>query len=114
MTTIASYQGQSIEVNKVISEFLLEKMVSSETPPELLIDMTYAMFEIYGDRDYDYDEKVFVQGEYLNILREKVQPNLKNVFKMVDKNKMPELKERCTQCYNTLDSFIHYKANERR
>lgn len=114
MVTIASYQGQSIEINKFVSEFLLEKMVSLETPPELLIDMIYAMFEIYGDRDYDYDEIVFVQGGYLDILREKVQPHLKNVFKMVDKNKTPELKEKCTKCYNTLDSFIHYKANERR
>ncbi|KAK5780577.1 Syo1p PWA37_003216 [Arxiozyma heterogenica] len=114
MITIASYQGQSIEINKFVSEFLLEKMVSLETPPELLIDMIYAMFEIYGDRDYDYDEIVFVQGGYLDILREKVQPHLRNVFKMVDKNKTPELKERCTKCYNTLDSFLHYKANERR
>ena len=112
-TTIAAYQGQSTEINRFVSEFLLEKMVSLEIPSELLIDMTYAIFEIYGDRDYDYDEVVFVQGGYLDILKDRVQPNLKNVFKMVDKNKTPKLKERCTKCYNTLDSFIHYKANER-
>lgn len=113
MTTIASYQGQSLEMNKFISEFFLENMVSPECKPETLIDLTHSVFEIYGDGDYDYDEVNFVAGGYLNILKDKVQPNLKNVFKMVDKNKNPDLKEKCTNCYNTLDSFIHYKANER-
>lgn len=113
LTTIASYQGQSLDINKLVSEFLLENMASPQTKPELLVDMTHSIFEIYGDGDFDYDEPIFVGNGYLTILKEKVQPNLKNAFKMVDKNKSPELKERCTACYNTLDSFIHYKANER-
>lgn len=113
LTTISSYQGQSIEINKLASEFLLENMASSQTNAELLVDMTHSIFEIYGDGDFDYDEPIFVGNGYLNILKDKVQPNLKNAFKMVDKNKSPELKERCTACYNTLDSFIHYKTNER-
>lgn len=113
LATVASYQGQNIEINKIVGQFFLENMSSNLTKPEILIEMTQSLFEIYGDGDFDYDEPVFVQGGFLQILKEQVQTNLKAQFKMVDKNKTPELKEKCTTCFNTLDSFIHYKTNER-
>ena len=113
LAVIASYQGQDYKINQRIGQFFMELLVSDTIPVEILVDVTHSLFGIYGDCNFDYDLPVFVNGGFLTILREKVVPNLKKRFKMVDKNKTPELKSRCTNCFNTLDSFIHYKANER-
>ena len=113
LAVIASYQSQDYKINQRIGQFFMELLVSDTIPVEILVDVTHSLFGIYGDCNFDYDLPVFVNGGFLNILREKVVPNLKRRFKMVDKNKTPELKSRCTNCFNTLDSFIHYKANER-
>lgn len=110
--TYATIQGQ-IPVNSAIGKFFITQLVSTETPQLLLIEITNIIFEIYPDSAFDYDEPVFVQQEFLKALKDQVVPNLRNRFKLVDKNKDPELKERCNKCFTTLDSFIHYKEDNR-
>ncbi|CAI4057616.1 Syo1p SKDI_04G1800 [Saccharomyces kudriavzevii IFO 1802] len=111
LSTYAMVEGQ-IEVNKEIGQFFLESLIKSNVQPEILMEMTNALFQIYGDASYDYNEPIFVRGGFLSILKDQVVPNLRQQFKMVDRNKDPELKERCHDCFTTLDSFIHYKINE--
>ncbi|CAI4037840.1 hypothetical protein SMKI_04G1740 [Saccharomyces mikatae IFO 1815] len=111
LSTYAMIQGQ-IEVNKEIGQFFVHTLIQSDVQPEVLVEMTNSLFQIYGDASYDYNEPIFVRGGFLPILKEQVLPNLRQQFKMVDKNKNPELKETCHDCLTTLDSFIHYKINE--
>ncbi|CCF59355.1 hypothetical protein KAFR_0G03230 [Kazachstania africana CBS 2517] len=113
LACVACYQGQDVEMNQTVGTFFLECLVSTELQVDILVDVTNFIFEVYSDADFDYDEPVFINGNFLAVLKDKVAPNLKNRFKMVDKNKDPEVKSRCTECCNTLDSFIHYKSNER-
>ncbi|QLQ80815.1 hypothetical protein HG537_0E01700 [Torulaspora globosa] len=111
LSTYATFQNQ-IQINEIIGKFILEQLCSPNLPAMLLADYTNSLFEIYGDENFDYNQPVFVQNNFLDILRTKVVPNLKSQFKLVDKNKDPLIKERCTETFNTLDSFIQYKKNE--
>lgn len=111
LSTYAMIQGQ-IDANKEIGQFFIQTLTQLNVRPEILIEMTNSLFQIYGDASYDYNEPIFVRGGFLSILKDQVVPNLRQQFKMVDKNKNPELKERCHDCFTTLDSFIHYKMNE--
>lgn len=112
LSTLASFQGQ-IEINRAIGQFILEQLVSDRTPPVISVDLTSSLFEIYADASYDYDEPVYVKDGFQSILESKIVPQLRQKFKMVDRNKDFSLKDRCTECFNILDSFIHYKQNER-
>ncbi|GCE98731.1 hypothetical protein ZYGM_003562 [Zygosaccharomyces mellis] len=112
LTALASFQGQ-IEINRIIGQFILEQLVSDRTSPLLLVDLTSSLFEIYADASFDYDEPVYVKDGFQEIIRLKVIPKLRQSFKLVDRNKDALLKERCTECFNILDSFVHYKQNER-
>lgn len=111
LSSIATLRGH-IELNRKVGQFFMEQLVSKDTPVSILIEITNSLFEIYPDASFDYDGPVFVQDGFLNILEGKVIPNLKRAFKLVDKNKNPELKAKSHDCFTTLDSFIHYKKNE--
>lgn len=103
-----------IELNRLIGNFFISTLSNKETKAAVLIDFMNTFFEIYSDMNFDYDEPVFLNNNYLTLLQSQVSPNLKAVFKFVDKNKNPQLKERCQDCFTTLGSFIAYKQNERR
>ncbi|KAG0670872.1 hypothetical protein C6P45_001637 [Maudiozyma exigua] len=113
LATVASYQSQDVSVNQHIGSFLMQLLMGKDTPVDVLIEVLGDMFEIYSDSDFSYDEPVFVNGNFLALLNDKVIPNVKDIFKMVDKNKNPAQKEKCTEMFSTLQSFIHYKTNER-
>lgn len=112
LASLALIQGQ-IEINKIIGQFMLGELATEKVDALILVEITNFLFEIYSDGDFDYDTEVFINGGFLNILKTKVVPNLKQQFKFIDRNKTPELKERATETFNTLDSFINYKANEK-
>lgn len=111
LSAFAAFQ-QQININEVIGQFILEQLCSPNVPAALLVEFTNSLFEIYGDENFDYNSPVFVDQGYLNILETKVVPNLRTQFKLVDRNKDPQMKERCNETFNTLDSFIQYKKNE--
>lgn len=111
LSTYASFQHQ-IQVNELIGKFILEQLCSAKLPAALLADFTDSLFEIYGDETFDYNKPVFVQCGFLEVLETRVLSNLKAQFKFVDRNKDPQLKERCNECFNNLEGFIHYKKNE--
>lgn len=113
LATVACFQAQDININERIGHFFIELLATKDTSAEILVEVTSAFFEIYSDSNFSYDLPVFVNGGFLAILKEKVSSNLKDIFKMVDKNKNPELKQKCTDTLNTLDSFIQYKTNEK-
>ncbi|CCH62951.1 hypothetical protein TBLA_0I02950 [Henningerozyma blattae CBS 6284] len=112
LSTYALYQGQ-IEVNRVIGQFFMNLLIKKDLHAVLTVEIINSLFEIYGDKNFDYDEDVFVKDDFLRLLQEQIVPNVRLIFKLVDKNRDPQLKERCNETFNNLDSFIHYKMNER-
>lgn len=111
LSAYATFQNQ-VQINEIIGKFIMEQLCSPKVPAALLADFTNSLFEVYGDETFDYNQPVFVGHNFINILETKVVPNLKAQFKLVDRNKDQQLKERCSETFNTLDSFIQYKKNE--
>ncbi|SCU84312.1 LAFA_0D09274g1_1 [Lachancea sp. 'fantastica'] len=103
-----------IELNRQIGQFLIEQLASDKTDSATLVDICDVVIDIYCDANFDYDEPVFVQGGFVKVLQNSVVTNLKQNFKFVDKNKEPDLKDRCQQTLSTLERFIDYKSSERR
>lgn len=93
-----------VEMNGMVGDFLIQILSNKDTKAPILVEATNSLFDIYSDINFDYDVPIFVQRGYLQALKTQVQPNLKSVFKFVDKNKNPELKERCQDCLSTLQS----------
>ncbi|CCD24753.1 Syo1p NDAI_0D04390 [Naumovozyma dairenensis CBS 421] len=113
LNCLAMIPGQDVKINQQIGQFFLEQMNSENTVVSTTIDIFSSFCEIYSDGNFEYDETVFVQGGFLQILKDKIMPVFKSRFKLVDKNKEPELKERCREAFNTLERFIQYKETER-
>lgn len=112
LSILGLFQNQ-IPVNMEVGNFFLEILSDNSVPASLALDVLNYFIDIYSDGEFDYDFPVFVQSDYLRILNTQVVPNLKKRFKLVDKNKYPQLKAECHNVFTTLDSFIRYKQNER-
>lgn len=51
---------------------------------ELLSELLNALFDIYGDADFDYDSPVFVSGGFLAALKS-IAPKIQSKVKCIDK-----------------------------
>ncbi|KAJ2796190.1 hypothetical protein H4R20_005611, partial [Coemansia guatemalensis] len=80
--------------------------------PEPILEALDLLFDIYGDKDYDYDEPVFVRAGLLSQLRQLYQP-MRRLCKTVDRRKKRMLRDRCDLVTLNLRAFIDYKASER-
>lgn len=110
--TLAQFQG-NVERNAEISQFLFQVLHSlPNLPSKVAIEILDSIYEIYGDAEYDYDEPVFVQRNYLNSLQQ-LTPKIKHAVKLVDKNVDPELKAKGEDVFVNLSRFIDYKKKER-
>ncbi|KAK6203049.1 uncharacterized protein RJT21DRAFT_119181 [Scheffersomyces amazonensis] len=105
-----------------ISEFLLgstELFIGGEyksaTNQGIIIDIVNEsinlIFDIFGDKDYDYDNEIFVQKNYLARLKI-IEQKFREFTKKVDKNKYPTLKVKGNETLMNLGRFIQYKASE--
>lgn len=110
---------QSVESNLKVSQLfvsVLKELKETETPLSvlqvtLLTEIVAEMFKIYNDKAFEYDEPVFRQGQYLNVL-EGLASRFKSEAKLVDKHAQPELRQRALQVHQDLLRFIDYKQNE--
>lgn len=84
-----------------------------QTPPEDAIEALNQLFDVYADKEFDYDDSVFVQGGFLVYLRA-LQPKVQKMAKGVDKRKTPALRGRADEAVVNLKRFIKYKMEERR
>lgn len=121
LNNVAQLPNQDLSVNKRIGEWILETINAATKNAdgnnnedenlsiENIVELTQSIFEIYANPDSFFDKTNFIDGNFLPIIRDSILPQLKNKFKFVDKNKTPELKERCTECYNILTSFVQYR-----
>ncbi|CCK70183.1 Syo1p KNAG_0D04380 [Huiozyma naganishii CBS 8797] len=114
LTCVASYQGQSEQCNKFVGDFFSRRLVVGNPSPLLSFLLTWSKLCLRYTRIQvtTTTRRYLSAGQYAERLANTVVPHLRSVFKMVDKNKTPELKERCTACLDTLQRFIEYKVNE--
>lgn len=109
---IALQQG-SIAINKSIGTFLVTVVASlPRSDPEVVIEALDAMFDIYADMAFDYDEPVFVQGNFPEHLR-KALPKVRQMTKAIERRQSRELRQRAEEVIINLAAFIDYKRSER-
>ncbi|KAI8336346.1 armadillo-type protein [Chlamydoabsidia padenii] len=109
---IAAKQGD-IETNKVISQFILGILGDQSTNPEVRIEALNFMYDVYSDCAFDYDLPIFVQGGYLDLLKQTV-PMTRLMVKSIDRRKNFDLRSRADEALTNLVAFIKYKTTERR
>ncbi|CAG8514893.1 5524_t:CDS:2, partial [Scutellospora calospora] len=105
----------AIDDNKLIGTFLFNILSSSKddfTSPECIIEVLNSIYDIYADKDFDYDEPVFVQNGYLSLL-ENIVDAVRKMTKSIDKRKFRDLRFRADEAYENLIAFIKYKKDER-
>ncbi|CAZ81046.1 unnamed protein product [Tuber melanosporum] len=105
-------QGR-IEINREIGVFLMTLIVGgANTPANPLVEALNAIFDIYADAEFDYDEPVFVKSAFLDHLSKAIS-GVRSAVKKVDKNKFPEDRLRADDALLNLQRFIAYKKKER-
>lgn len=118
--TVAQVIGNT-EVTQHIAEFLLAQIDffsllenNGKEPKaiEIALECLNLIYDIFGDAEFEYDEPVFVQGNYIARLQE-LEPNVKACYKQIDKNKHVELKLKAEESWTNLNRFIDYKKSER-
>ncbi|CAB4409071.1 unnamed protein product [Rhizophagus irregularis] len=115
---VIAKRQNAIEDNKLIGTFIigiirglsdLSRMDSLSI--ECIAESLNAIFDIYADKDFDYDEPVFVHEGYLHIL-ESIADNVHNITNTIDEKKSREQRLRMDEAYINLVEFIKYKKDE--
>ncbi|KAK9315210.1 hypothetical protein V1522DRAFT_193884 [Lipomyces starkeyi] len=103
-----------IDVTKEISIFLLTLVLSTQhKPPEIVIEALNAIYDIFADMSYPFDDEIFVKGEFLNHLM-KIQPQVKQMAKKIDRRKNLQLRTKADEVVVNLQRFVAYKIKERK
>ncbi|KAI9473535.1 MAG: armadillo-type protein [Benjaminiella poitrasii] len=114
---IAVRQGD-INTNKDIGVFIMEVLSNigsqkTHAKPEVIVEALNFMFDVYSDCAFDYDEPVYIQGNFNNELK-KITPAFRSMVKTVDRRKYFDLRNRCDEALMNLVAFTKYKDSERR
>ncbi|KAK6333488.1 hypothetical protein TWF718_011296 [Orbilia javanica] len=123
LSNLARCQGaQRVELNKELGTFFMSTVNKlpfygdaepADLPaPEVIIECLNAVYDVYDDMDYDYDEEVFVKLGFLKYLKSFVG-RLRAMAKKVDRRKQFELRESADEALINLNEFIKYKTGER-
>ncbi|RHZ51285.1 hypothetical protein Glove_481g103 [Diversispora epigaea] len=111
---VIARRQNAIDDNKMVGTFLLTVIKNQAvqlSSPECMIEALNAIYDIYSDKNFDYDEPVFVRGGYLQLL-ERVIEVVHNMTKTISKNTSRDLRLRADETYENLISFIEYKKKE--
>ncbi|KAI9343018.1 armadillo-type protein [Pilaira anomala] len=101
-----------INTNKVIGIFIMNLLNDKTTKPSVVIEALNLLFDVYSDASFDYDLPVFVQGAFLNNLKQ-VLSSIRSMVKSIDRRKNFDLRIRGDEALDNLNAFIKYKKNER-
>jgi hypothetical protein len=103
------------ETTSAIGEFLMASLelctCSNPVANEVVIETLNSIYDIFCDKNFDYDEPVFVQQQYLQRLIA-VEPKIRAMYKKIDKNKYEQLKVKGEEAWTNLGRFIKYKESE--
>ncbi|KAK9240275.1 armadillo-type protein [Lipomyces kononenkoae] len=103
---------EDIDVTKEISVFLLTQVLAVQhKPAEIVIEALNAIYDVFADKSYAFNDEIFVKGEFLNHLT-KIQPQVKQMAKKIDRRKYLQLRTKADEVVVNLQRFIAYKAKE--
>ncbi|CAG8722294.1 13669_t:CDS:2, partial [Acaulospora morrowiae] len=110
---VIARRQNAIEDNRRIGSFLFEIIQNQLQAHPASLDCTVealnAIYDIYADKDFDYDKPVFVQGSFLQLLESMVDA----VYSMsIDQGMTHDLRNRVDEAYENLVEFIKYKKGE--
>ena len=97
-----------LALNRDIGSFLLS-IISSKprNPPADIVEALGQLFDVYADEDSECD-RIFWEDGFLKRLEE-AQPKLRDMVKLLDKRRLPELRTRADEAVMNLGRFIQYK-----
>jgi len=79
--------------------------------PAVIAECLNSIYDIYADKDFDYDE-VFVKYGFLKYLMRSVI-KVRSLVKKIDKRKYLSVRENLEEAQLNLNAFIKYKEKER-
>ncbi|CAN3376548.1 hypothetical protein DIURU_002701 [Diutina rugosa] len=111
-------QLEDITLIGAVGNFLMQTAETMSTPvnancTRLTIEALNLIYDLFGDKEYPYDQPVFVAQGYLPRL-EALEPQVKVMFKKVDRNKFNQLKVEAEEAWVNLGRFIEYKHDEQK
>lgn len=108
---------ENVEITRVIAEFLFQLIAFFHDKSqysicsEIVIESLNLIYDIFGDSLYPYDKPVFFDGGYVERLQQ-LEPDVKVMYKKIDKNRNRQLKVRGEEALLNLGRFIQYKQSE--
>ncbi|KAK9449305.1 uncharacterized protein V1518DRAFT_426993 [Limtongia smithiae] len=110
---LAQRQGR-VDMTREIAVFLITQVASlPNTRSEVVIESLDALFDIFGDKAYDYDYEVFVRGGLLKHLSGCLE-KVRRMAKSIDGRTQQVLRMRADDAAINLARFVQYKTEERR
>jgi hypothetical protein len=95
----------------IINELINLSNTQGPTNADILAELLNSIYDIYGDKVYDYDAPVYVQLQFNKILAQQL-PLITAKFKSIDKRAHRDVYEQCHEALVNLKAFIKYKQNE--
>ncbi|KAI8085753.1 armadillo-type protein [Gilbertella persicaria] len=101
-----------IETNKVIGVFVMKLLSEKKySSPAVIVEALNLVYDVYSDCAFDYDYPVFIQGDFLNALRQAVS-SVRSMVKAIDRRRDFDLRMRADEALENLNAFIKYKKSE--
>lgn len=85
----------------MIGDFFMDQVFKS-SDSIVIMEILNVIFDIYADKNFDYDEPVFIRGDYLSLLQKLEPVATLNLKREVGGD----------ECLENLTAFIEYKASE--
>ncbi|KAJ3112062.1 hypothetical protein HDU96_004987 [Phlyctochytrium bullatum] len=100
----------NIPQNQKVGNFLLS-ILEGDEPLAAVAEALNGIFDIYADKEFDYDLPVFVNGNFLARLKA-VYGKIRGKAAQLSKKKERALHQRVFEALENLEAFIQYKATE--
>ncbi|RCH80215.1 hypothetical protein CU098_001736, partial [Rhizopus stolonifer] len=95
-----------IETNKVIGVFVMKLLSEKKySSPAVIVEALNLVYDVYSDCAFDYDYPVFIQGDFLNALRQAVS-SVRSMVKAIDRRRDFDLRMRADEALENLNAFI--------
>ncbi|KNE60708.1 hypothetical protein AMAG_06070 [Allomyces macrogynus ATCC 38327] len=110
---VGKRQPGHLDANRVIGAHLFSLLRTPRTlPAAVLVEVLNAVFDVYGDKSYDYDV-YFRKSDALAVLKGALD-GARAVAKGIDRRRQRALRDACDEAVLNLREFIKYKVAEYR
>lgn len=95
----------------IMNELITLSNTQGPVYSDILAELLNSIYDIYGDKMYDYDAPVYVHQQFNKTLIQQL-PLISAKFKSIDKKANREIYEQCREALVNLKGFIKYKQDE--